>query len=223
MTKILQLRNNYYVVLTVFFLVYTEYGREIVMKEEKKINTGLVVLVCLLFVAVIVMAVLMVCQKTQSEDVLLTEEEIQELITQASAEANAIFEEKAANVLKERDLTEAEIKEILVKYLKVLKKIDKKLPTNLDKQIDEVCETAIKLSIEQQELIKKAKEAKDKADTANIKVTLALIYSKAVAKETANQMTKEDYISALKKAGFSDEEIALVSFTVDETGKPVYD
>lgn len=133
----------------------------------------------------------------------------------------------------DHDLTEAEIeevkkesKEVLIKYAKLMHEIDGKIPTKLDKQVDQLideiidvfAEKAKQLKKEMQETFDEAQKAKNKADVANVKIAISLIYANAVSYEKI--MTKEDYIAALKKEGFSDSQINLVDFTVNEEGMP---
>ena len=133
----------------------------------------------------------------------------------------------------DHDLTEAEIeevkkesKEVLVKYAKLMHEIDGKIPTKLDKQVDQLVDKIVDVFVEQAKQLKKemketfdkALEAKNKADVANVKYTISLIYANAVSYEKI--MTKEDYIAALKEHGFSESQINLVDFTVNEEGIP---
>lgn len=104
--------------------------------------------------------------------------------------------------------------------------IDGKIPTKLDKQVDQLVDKIVDVFVEQAKQLKKemketfdkALEAKNKADVANVKYTISLIYANALSYEKI--MTKEDYIAALKEYGFSESQINLVDFTVNEEGIP---
>lgn len=220
------------------------------MKEEKKINSGVVLLICMLFIVIIAMCGWILVDKIQKgsnekgQNIELSEEDIKKIEEEFTLKFKDACYEVSPDHAEDFNFTDDEIKQLkekmrnlMVETTKKIKNISGDISDDKLKKLyllsDKIIDGAITISKSNAKIEKEIKEATNGATIANIKNTLALSYANAVTRgitvgangipvnESGSVMTKEDYIKELKKK-FTDEQIKLVEFNVDSNGLVKY-